>query len=505
VPVFCYLILRRVTGRLWATLLAWLIAAHSVFIYTIPDFCNQVLVLASLWAVLEAGAPRRRWLLVPAGLLCAANAAFKQNIGLAWVAAVGAVLLLRRVKAGKDPAAGAAVFPRWAALGVLAVFAAYGALVTSLFAGWDNVIYFSLPFALFWGWLFLRLGDRTLILDGSGFFGDAALFAIPFVLALGAGFTLFAWNVGFEKYFDLLFRSPLGDKGLIARGVSTRGLLYYGLNGRPALLDPHRLEMFLLWYFPAAANLLLAGRLLLSRPEDALRDRAALLLAAASITGAYMLFPLESFFNLETKLCLPLLALAAAFSARLRRPQAAPLAAVLLAAVLALPLLKNLRGDERLWAESGRRLAWVAGNAGIYMPRPLAAELERSLEPLRANVKGRFYVLGSNSADLSMYYRLLDARFPAYYTDLRQGYLNQRAERALIEALRGCPSLIVEKDDLDAWRKDPSRANRTLREALAYVDAHYDVVAAYVRSSDSGYAGLYDFYVMHRISASLKP
>lgn len=491
-PILSYLILRRFTGPLWALLLAWFIAAKGVFIYTIPDYYNQVLILASLWLLLEAFGAGRRRLLVLAGLLCAVNVAFKHNIGLAWTAAAGAFLFFGNLRPAPDRRGP----PDWAAISIASVFPLYGAVVTSMLGTWDSVLYFTLPFALLWGWVAFGLARRELALDAAGFLRDAALFAVPFSVVLGLGFVLFAWNIGFAHYYHLLFVSPRED-AILSHGVAARGLLYYGTGGRVDVLNPRKAVLLALWFAPFAANLWLALRLFFRRPAGS-SDPAELPLTALSVTGAYTLFPLESYFILSTKLCIPAIALTAIVSRRRLWPGAARGAAALLAAGVALPAAKQVRNDARLWAGREDRLTRAPGTAGVYLPKAVAKELQLSSDLIRSAAPGRFYIIGSSSGDMSMYYRLVDCGCANYYTDLREGYLNSRAEDDLIRTLESFPFVVVDKRDLDLWRADPSRANATLRKTLAYVDGRFDAVAAYRRPEGAAFAGLNDFYVMRR-------
>lgn len=491
-PVLSYLILRRFTGPLWALLLAWLIAANGVFIYTIPDYYNQVLILASLWLLLQAFGAGQRRLLILAGLLCALNTVFKQNIGLAWTAAAGAFLFFGNLRPAPDRRAPV----DWAAFSIALVFPAYGAIVTSLLRSWDSVLYFTLPYVLLWGWVSLRLARRELALDAAGFLRDAALFAVPFSAVLGLGFVLFTWDIGFAHYYDLLFVSPRED-AILSLGVATRGLLYYGTGGRIDVLNPRKAVLLALWFSPFAANLWMALRLFFKRTADP-SDPAELPLTALSVTGVYTLFPLESYFILSTKLCIPAIALTAIFSQRQFGRTASRCAAALLAASIALSAAKQVRNAARLYAERESRLTWVPGKAGIYMPKAVAKELRLSSDLIRSITLGKFYIIGSSSYDMSMYYRLLDCDRANYYTDLREGYLNSRAEDDLVRTLRSYPFVIVDKRDLDLWRGNPSLANATLRKALGYVDGHFTAAAAYLRPEGPEYAGLNDFYVMRR-------
>ncbi|MBI3550102.1 MAG: glycosyltransferase family 39 protein [Elusimicrobia bacterium] len=491
-PILSFLILRRFLGRLWAFLAAWFVTAHSVFIYTIPDFYNQVLMLASLWLLIQAHDRKSRGRIVLAGILCAINVILKHNIGLAWAPAVTAFLFFQNVKRADKKSPQSPV----PALAFVSLFAAYAAIATSLFRGWDNVAYFTLPFAIFWTRTAVRFVRKEDALDAAAFLRDAILFAAPFCLTIAVGFVEYAWNIGFIKYFQILFMNSLEDN-ILFHGVFHRGLLYYGTGGRLDLGNIRKLEPLALWFAPAIANLWLAIR---AKNESEATDGeiSPTAYTALAITGVFTFFPLESFFNLQTKLFLPFIALAAQLGARTRGRRAALIAAILLCPFALVPLVRRVQHDARLWQSKDALFKWFPGKAGIFLPLPVAGELERSVNVLRSNIHGRFYIIGSSSGDMSMYYRLLDADFANYYLDLREGYLNPGAEEELVRILSSYPFLIVEKPDLDLWRKDPGSSNRTLRRVYAHIADHYEPIAEYVHKTGPPFIGLNDFYVMRR-------
>jgi len=499
VPVLAYYIFRRFTGISAAFVMACFVGLVGTRIYTVPDFMCQVLMLVSVIFFAKFSETGHIRYLAAAGAACGLNIIFKHNIGLAWMMAGLAFIFLKSIglSGSDDQKEGRFIIVRI----ICVLFILYGVgLSLFLFKAPDNFIYFTLPFIFFWAYVMHRLWQSGLNSDVRGFLGKTIWFILPCVVLPALLFIRFGSVIGYFRYFDFLFSSPVSNSSVWDKGVFSRGLMYYGSGGKLDLLNPVKLQMFILWFLPVFMNSYVVYRLFLQRNTNQKNIMQKLPYVALAITGIFCFFPLESMFNLTTKLSVVLIGFAAisGISSNIRFYRAAMVVLCLFSAVTC---ARSGKVYYRLLFGRGAFVNVMPDKLNIWLPEAFAAELQRSTGMIRDAIgNSKYYILGSSSGDMAMFYRLTGYGFKNLYIDLRDGFLPDVAAEHLKKSLKDYDYLILDKQDFDcfAGSQDRAECNRDLYGILEYVRDNYLILRVYEGQVYSEYKSPVDFYIMKR-------
>lgn len=497
VPALVYSFLRRAARPLPALLAALLSCYYCVnVVWWTPDYILQPFMLLGailLWDLTaeERGRPWAR--LAALGVLSGLITVIKHNEGVFWGAAAGAALLVRSVDFAGARARGARAW----LYGALAAYGAFGAVFLSKQTHADAVVYYLLPFAVYWAALARAVAARPAAgFAASGFLAEAAVYAAWAAVIPGAVFLWVGGAVGYARYFasfgmGLDYR-PIWDFGIL--GVLRHVVLLRPVRGpADALYDYNALLLGGLLLSPFLASAWAAARCWGGRTDpDRADPRPFWLAGALSVMGVFLLYPLEGAHILKTKLFL------FAFTALyLLRGTALPAKACLAMALALLPVAfaaaaKPLRA---LRTRAGAPAPALRSRLGLRVEGRLAAELERQVAVLERSIRGgRYYVLDTSSS-LTALPALYDNAYPQYYLEMRPGILNQEAADAMLADLRRVDFVVVRDEDYRDAGPDPY-----FRQLVGFVRENFSPVDRYEAPAAAGLSTqqVYGFLVMKR-------
>lgn len=446
VPLLLYRLLQTVTHR--ALALAY--AAFAVF-YCVntawwsPDFVIQPLLIALVLILLSSRHKLERVAL--AGFLTSLVMLLKHNEGIFTGIMCGSFLF-----AGSLRESGGRGRPwLWLVLGLHFLFFPVFLRQT---AHLDSAVFYLLPYALLWGgvaaWVWRREGVG---LDAAGFLREAGVFSLAALLLPLLVFHRFGQVLGHGRYFAMLFSLGMEKKGIWERGIA--GVIRMSTAGRHGFSGAwFSAVLALLFWTPFLANLFALWRLRETRTDFLERLR----MAALGVMGAFVLYPLEGYHILETKLFLSFVALfyfLGTLPERRRRATETALALLLLApaAKAVARGYRPYRGPTALGGPDLRE------RVGVKVPAELARELDRQVETLRRAAPGPYYVIDSSGETLVSLAAIVDNGFPQYYVEMRLNAMDDRVADAVIAGLETTPYAVVNAADVERFeagvRRDP--------------------------------------------------
>ena len=413
--------------------------------------------------------------LAAAGLLTGVIMVFKHNIGVFFAILCGTLLFLAAFRA---EAPGTRLTGRRTGFLLLSGYFVFAVVFGSRLIHWDELVYFLLAYVLLW-LLFAAFLRTAPVSFHAGQFARQALVYGACALALPAAvFIAFGQVVGYERYWHALFGMglkylPIWDYGIVAiirNHVSLAG----------PVVAVQSLTVAFLFIVPLAVNLLAVGcvyagpKLLALPPATRLVHFRA---AALGIMATFMLFPLEGFHILSTKLFV--YAWVGLFFVGHLLPRAVPAVTALMVAAL-LPVLLHIAVLPR----TAMRMETASGTPdlkrviGMPMQKDIAQELGNQVETLRRTTRGAsYYVIDSSGGILITLAAFVDPVLPQYYIEMRKGILDAESTQAIKAAIAQRSFVVVNADDLA--RRDAPDADPYVREIIAFVAHEFVPVDEY--------------------------
>jgi hypothetical protein len=493
VPLLILRLLTPVTTRL-AALIAALLACYYFVNATwwAPDFIIQPMMLSTLLVlgVHKPDRPPETWRLLCAGLLTGMMLVFKQNVGLFFGIMAGTYLFLSSLA----PVGGGTVKGRTIFWLLIAGFLAFAPVFLHTLVHWDEVVFYLLPYLLFWGGIAFHFARNPVSFDVPGFLRRALPFVSGSAAIPAAVFIFFSHTVGSARYFASLFALGMGKLALWDKGLPV--VVAQGASFDSPMLGYRTVVTAALYLLPALVALAAALRMVRISPNAA---DPMLRVAALPVMGLLMLFPLESSHILVTKLFLFVFA---GLYFLHRGPVTAERIATILMALLLLPVLGfaaiNLAGQARM--------AKAPGTPAMQqtLDLPIEINLEKELAKQMAILEGAvgrasFYVVDSTSGTLWSLNALHAGPPPQYYQLMQPGLVDEKTLPAVMKEMTDSTFVVVNRQEYDraahGGTGDPG-----LDALYRAVREKYAPIASYVGPSSRPVAwhNILDFTVMRR-------
>ena len=473
-----YLLIRRVLPPLGAILLALLGTYYFTNVnWWAPDFIIQPLMLCGCLLVVSRGFRRG----LPAyvftvGQLVGLIIIFKHNIGTFFGILCGALLFLdsfQKPTANRHP--GHLRFT----LTLLAPCLLFGLIFYQRLLHLDETVFYILPYTLFWATFFSFIYKTGLIFNFARFARIILiLFSSAIILPLGC-FIYFGTVIGYERYFHSLFGMGFDFLPIWSYGIFNIIGAHVQWNG---LKESYKsLVMLCFFSVPLLVNIsnIIFIRLDLSRrPSCVTRHFTTFRTTAVGVMGAFMLFPLEGYHILQTKLFLFVFVLA--WSVR-RNLKGALVPFGYFLAVMLLPVIAAavVKASSTPLPNSVFGSPAMQDFIGLPLRPEVAKELERQLSVIRRSVSGApYYIIDSSGGTLIGLAVLEDNILPQYYIEMRRGMLTKEIVEAVTRDLDNRPFVIV--NERDFVNRGDIGFDPLLAEIITYIDDHYSEVDAYI-------------------------
>jgi hypothetical protein len=471
---------------------AALVAFFSIFLFTnghwwSPDFLIQPLLLLSFMLLTGKSdtRPTSLFRLAALGMITGLIMILKHNVGLFWAVAVGGTLLMKSLIQVPDRERRR----HRLLLGILIIgLISYGIVFGSKLLYHDEFLYYLVPFFVFWGVIVVGFLRRySLAFNAEGFGKETFCFTTSAMIIPVGVFVYVGKEIGFSRYWESLFGMglkylPIWDPGIfdvtqryaqLAAGPvnqvfmpNVRGLLYVLLFALPFLIN-----MFIVYK--------LAERIF--RNDSFSTVYPHVVLAPLGIFGILMLFPLEGYHIVSTKISLFLL-VGAAVGLRVKNPVACRL-------LKTAGLLSCLPLALQAGAKPFHAWKTIRSGQAVYMPAPInlavdsmvSVEVSRQTALLRDTIRGRsYYLVDSSGATLATLLSQIDNHYPNYYLEMRGGILNAASTEAIIQSLRQTEFAVVNTEDFVKFKRR-QLSDPYLSAILRFLDTHYREVGRYDR------------------------
>jgi hypothetical protein len=506
VPILVFYLLRPVVSTVTAALLALVAVQYWTVIQPHPDYTIQPLMLLAI-LLLHAPAARVRlgpWRLALVGGLTGLVMVLKHNIGVFFLLLCATSVLFEAIEIRPHRRV-----DTWLLSGVLAASLAFGLVFASRAAHLDALVFYLLPYLAFWGMVGVHLlSSPTAGIDWRRLVRSWTIL-VACSLALPAYvFWTFGGLVGYRRYwyslFEMGFRTlGVWDLGLmrIVRDYLRQAWVEAGA-GFMTVVDRSLVAVFFLAPFAVAIGVCYClWRRLSDSPARAAVLRESAPIASMAVMAPFMLFPLEDYRILRTKVVVSVFA--ALWLGRHALARSVPLRTVVVA-VLGLVVGVAGLGVREGWRWSRAERAAVSGDLRTVIDLPLAvpvaAELDKQEAVIRRSVPAsEFLLVHFGGMEMAPLLVLRRATTPQYYIETREEFLDRETTVAIIHSLQHHPYLIVRAPDLRRFL-DGRPPGTHSREILDSVHRHFDIVDRYERpaAASAMFSGIADFYVMKR-------
>ena len=497
VPLLILRLLTPVAMRL-AALIASLLACYYFVNATwwVPDFVIQPIMLLALLAlgVHKPDRPLKAWQLLCAGLLTGVILVFKQNVGLFFGIMAGTYLFLSSL----TPVQGGTIKGRTFFWLLIAGFLAFAPVFLRTLIHWDEVVFYLLPYLVFWGGIALHCIRNPVSFDVPGFFLRRALPFVAGCIAVPASvFMFFSHTVGAARYFASLFALGMGKLALWDKGLPEA--IAQGASFANPMVGYRTIVMAALYLLPLLVAL---GAALRTARFSGNAADPVLRIAALPVMGLLMLFPLESSHILVTKLFLFVFA---GLYFLHRGPANAERNATGLMALLLLPVLGfaaiNLAGQARMSKTPGTMA--MRQTVNLPLETAMEQELARQMAILEGAVgNAPFYVLDSTSGTLWSLNALHAGPPPQYYQLMQPGLVDEKTLPAVMKEMTDCTFVVVNRQEYDR-AANGGTGDPGLDALYRAVREKYAPLASYVGPSSrpTTWHNILDFTVMRRRSS----
>lgn len=511
VPVLAFLLFRTVTS----TLLAWLIglvsACYWTFVMPHPDYTLQPLMLLATYLLVKNDwgvTSSNPWRMLLPGLLTGLVILLKHNAGLAFACISASVLLFASVT--ETERTRALPSRRWPVIAILVPYAVVGILLPRRELHVSDFLYYLFPYFAYLGAVAAWAWPRAVAVRWKAFLGPAAVFLGAAAVLPIAAFLHVGSAIGYRRYLHALF--GLGFEYLPAWDVGVLTLMRSHVRLRLAtlgdLLGFAGMATVLAFYavpFAAGAAGVIRVLRLRNRPGGAPPPGLVLGYGALAVFSVLVLFPLEDYRNLHTRVFLSLfgfLACTAAVMARSARLRSA-FAAFLLVAVM-----------YGMWAARGAWAAW-RDDAALATPElrevidvpvnpALAEDLDGQAQAIKRLVgSNEFYLIHFGGMEMAPLLLLNPPDSRQYYIETRESFLSEETTQAIIRALRQREYVVVESA---AYRRGGSVAadGPFSRRIVGFLRENFDEVGAY--EPRNGVSGVYGFVVLRsKVQPAVRP
>lgn len=502
VPLFAYRLFSTVTSKLNAFLLAVILAAVSIRVqWWAPDYLAQPLLLALLYLWSKGGNQTGVLRIAALGLLTAAIGTLKYHEGLLLMTAIGGGLMFRLAVSGASRRLSNSVDM----LIVMLCFSTVVVIFAKNFLHIDEWLYYTLPSIVLIVSIYYLLSKHNVsVLTNPATVRTLLIYTAAALSLPVLSFALFGREFGYSRYFYAVFQMgfdflPVWDFGIV-------GLIRDHIGMRSGIVRLAAISMLIA--VPLIINIFIVARLARAVSNSALSfvaKREAMAVGSISVLGIYMLYPLEGYHILVSKLGLFIFALLY-FTGRI------PSVTKWLPVVLIILLIPISGLQVTKWWEL-RELnnndpappVEVRSVVGIPLAKPLSHELERQIETIKANVpRGcSYYVVDSSGGSLVGLAAIVPNGIKQVYIELRPGLLNDAAVDLVGNQLASVDFALLRKKDMDDYVTGAARGAK-IEPVLAKLHDEFTVTATYIRQvNEKGMEGFEDFVILRRITPRL--
>ncbi len=430
--------------------------------------------------------------LIYIGILTGLIMIFKHNIGIMFTIGILTWLLMNSLDLRpKDKGnLGALLF-----FGV--IYLCFGMAIGTKLIHHDEYLFYLFSYFLFWGVFiyycfktpclqlnFGKLIKNSLIFLGSLFILPAVVF---FIVGREVGFSRYAHSffmgLGYAKiwepsYFEII-RSYCHFSGI--------NKIYASLVHVCLFLLPLMVNMAVVWRF---------ARLAQNAKTPFADIKQFLQIAPLAIMGIFLFYPLEGYHILATKMFIFIFVLFYLCKNVNQKLISAVLCILIIPLILfgAMSLAGCLR--HSMPAENPLRLKAMIG---ISMKSDIAEGIVKETEVMERSIKGSsYYLIGSDSLDLSHLLAIVDNPYKQYYIEMRKGVLRTETVNAVIQALKDVEYAVVETEDYKKYLNSQNE-DIFLRTILDVIHKNFIEVDRFeVPAGIAGGAEFHSFLVMKK-------
>jgi len=476
-------LLYRMLRELTSPGVALLAAGLSVIFFVqsnwvAPDFLIQPFMIVALLVLLHAlrGNTPRMAALVLAGMLAGLIAVFKHNVGVFFAILCGTLLFLNNFQLNDSPAPSRG---RWTAFVLLGGFFVFAMVFGLRILYWDELVFYLLPYILFWLMFAAFLRIAPLAFDAAAFMRQTAAFTVAALLLPATVFIAFGGVIGYAKYWHALFGMGLEFLHLWDHGIV--GIIReQHLSFTSPAASLRSVVVALMFLAPLLVNSLAVGCLYVdskTQPKTPAERLAHFRVGALGVMATFMFFPLEGYHILATKLFIYLW-VGLFFLERCVPRAVSAVAAVSTLALVPVLLFALTRPVAMLRMEVASGIPEVQHVIGMPMQKDIAHELSNQVEVLRRATRAApYFIIDPGNGTLIGLAAFVDPVLPQYYIEMRDGILNRAVTTAIKADIARRPFVVV--NTADYARRNERATDPYLREILALIDQRYTPIDTY--------------------------
>jgi len=471
-----------------------------------PDWIVQPLILVCLFILIRTMENKKNYQidLGIVGFLTGLSIVLKHNIGGAAILLATAFLFFKSLKEVKFHD----LYARISLFFFTVAFLTFGCIFGRKLLFLDELIFFVLPYVFFWAFFLYLAILKVLILDIKQFFRDIGCF---YFFSLILPVCVFLWMsslFGYKEYFFSLFGMGLKFQHIWEHGIVGFIKIYTKLNSDTnalkRLIFNYRILLdTLLVFIPFLINCGAIIFLIKHRTDTILRMKKHLSLLSISIVGIFMLFPLEGYHNLFSRIFIFFVALIYILkeSRAVLRLSVSWLLLISFSPILLMPVYGSLKMPLIKKNFRTSYLEEINNVVGLPIEENLVQAWENQVLTIKRSIgKNQYYVIDSTGATLASVLAFVDNHYPQYYLEMRHGILEKKVVEGILYSLSRLSFVIVNTYDYERYINKKINDPYFLK-ILSYVDRNFKVFDLYSASNNkitSSLSQVSNFLVMKK-------
>jgi hypothetical protein len=477
VPLYCYKLLRTVAPVLFSFCAAIVIAHFCTSANTwYPDYIIQPLMIGVIFYMVSATDKCRQTHLFSIGIVCGLIIILKHNIGIFFAILCGTILFIRSLNFHQDVNK-TSFFGYFLFFG----FILFGFIFMSRLIYVDEVIFYLLPYFIFWSLLIREYYSGNISFNVSGFFKNSATFSLATIIFPVAIFIWFGSVIGYKEYWYSLFGMGLSfleiwDPGIF--GILNSYVSFQGWWTGSVLFILASITG------PFLVNIIAIGIMCVLSFQNERFKKENIVTIAIGIMAIFILFPLEDHKISVTKSFIYLYV--AVFFLKELPPQwwrnIAYLLLFMIIPVTFVYVKSNLFTVINTTTEMGTKK--MQELISLPIQKNISSELTEQLKIMKRTINDQPYFILVSSARNIMALRILyDNKSIQHYVRFDEAMLTYEVTKDIEKILRNIPYVVISSEDYKEYLSNVG-VNNALNQLIEYVDKSFFVVDEYHESSN---------------------
>lgn len=507
VPILVYRLFRSFGSSLASFLFSILCAYYLTNAnWWSPDHIIQPLLIIGLLILMSfqgKNGTKGLYRIIGLGLVTGIIIILKQTVGIFWGGVVVSFLLFQSIENSQECRKKK---DRIFLFMSILVFFVCGLYFLSKQIFLDEVVYYLFPYFTFWGLItYYVLENNSIGFNRDEFLKNTFSFLASALIFPAIVFIYMGETIGYAHYSESFAMGlpylPIWDHG-IAGTIESYATFQRAFTLESIFNNYYYFTVILMILLPFAVNCLINMRLfhLIRNGVPSSELNKYFKITSISILSILMVFPLESYHILSTKLFIflfILLYLLKDYSLNLTTSIKLLMLAMIIPGI-AYSIHQSITLSD---IETSYGTEHMKNVIGMPIEMNLADEIETQLAIIRRTTQGApYYVIDTTGATLPWLMAIENNKYPEYYLEIRKGIMNKEVTEAIKISLQQVPFVVVDDGGYQKYLNkeidDPYH-----EEILDFVNKNFVLIDRYEEPEEKkpSFSLIQSFIIMKKI------